>query len=88
MVWLGFLHVPSWALLPSHILGILMGCDGANCLLHYCFWPTCWLRLFPHHLKGPDISGLHGEAVFVEAEKALCRAEVQYGEVHGVAEAL
>jgi len=65
-----------------------MGCDGADRLLHHCFWPACWLRLFPHHLKGPDVSGLYGETVFVETEKALCRTEVQYGEVSGVAEAL
>lgn len=76
MVWLRVLDVPSRALLPPHVLGVLVGRDGADRLLHHRIWPARRLRLFPHHLKRSDVSGLHGEAILVKAEKALCGAEV------------
>lgn len=65
-----------------------MGRNGADSVLCHHQRPPRRLQLFPDNIEGPDLSGLHGTAFLLAAEKALPEAEFRRGEVHRAAEAL
>lgn len=58
-----------WSIFPVDFLGILLGRNGADRILHHHNWYRCWIRVFSHHFKRPNLSRFYGEAFFLEADK-------------------
>ena len=88
LVWARVLDHTGWALLQAHLLGVLLGRHGAHHILHNYDRPGRRVRLLPHHIKGSDIPGLHGEDVPVSAEEVDSEAELQPRQVPGTPEVL
>lgn len=88
MDWAGARCGADQSLLPTNFLGILLGRDGANYLLHHRIRYSHRLRLLYVHLEGSDLSGSAQEAVPLETEEVDKEAQFRCSEVCGLAEAL